>query len=189
VSLLALRGDAERESGMLLRLGWTLASGLLKPRLTMLEDVRVPLRVWPNDLDVNRHMNNSRYLLAMDLGRWDYGLRSGVLQPAFRRRWFPVAGSVTLGFRRPLDPFQRFELVTRLVAWDAKWLWFEQRFEVDGRVHAVGRVKALFRGPRGNVPTADLLEAIGRPELRSPPLPEPIRLWREAEQAERSAGA
>jgi hypothetical protein len=27
-------------------------------------------------------------------------------------------------------------------------VWFEQRFEVAGRLHALGRVKALFRGPR-----------------------------------------
>ena len=121
---------------MLLRLGWTLASGLAKPRQDLIGECRVALRVWPNDLDSNLHMNNSRYLLAMDLGRWDYGVRTGVIQQALRRRWFPVAGSVMLRFRKSLDPFQRFELRTRVVAWDEKWWWFEQRFEVDGRLHA-----------------------------------------------------
>jgi hypothetical protein len=63
------------ESGVLLRLWYTLATGLARPRLGVLDECRVALRVWPNDLDSNLHMNNSRYLLAMDLGRWDYGLR------------------------------------------------------------------------------------------------------------------
>ena len=173
---------------MLLRLWYTLASGLARPRHDPLDESRVSLRVWPNDLDINLHMNNSRYLLAMDLGRWDYGLRCGVLQAALRRRWFPVLGSETLGFRRALDPFQRFELATRVVGWDEKWWWFEQRFEVAGRVHAVGRVKALFRGPEGHVPPAALLAAIGRSDA-SPPLPEPIRLWRDAEAVERAIGS
>ncbi len=170
---------------MLLRLWYTLATGFARPRLGLLDEGRVSLRVWPNDLDVNLHMNNSRYLLAMDLGRWDYGLRSGFLLPAFRRRYFPVLGSETLRFRRALDPLQRFGLVTRLVAWDEKWWWFEQRFEVGGEVHAVGRVKALFRGPKGNVPTAALLEAAGLAGARQPEMPESIRIWQQAEDAER----
>ncbi len=170
---------------MLLRLWYTLATGLARPRQNLLDECRVSLRVWPNDLDANLHMTNSRYLLAMDLGRGDYGLRTGMLQPAFRRRWFPVVGSATLRFRRSLDPFQRFELATRLVAWDEKWWWFEQRFEVGGEGHAVGRVKALFRGPKGNVSTAALLEAAGCVDLPTPLLPETIRLWQQADEAER----
>jgi acyl-CoA thioesterase FadM len=174
---------------VLLRLGWTLASGLVKPRQDVLGECRVALRVWPNDLDSNLHMNNSRYLLAMDLGRWDYGLRTGVIQAALRRRWWPVAGSAMLRFRRSLDPFHRFELRTRVVAWDEKWWWFEQRFEVDGRAHAVGRVKALFRGPEGSVATAAVLAAIGRAGLASPAMPEAIRFWQQSEEAERHGAA
>ena len=178
-------GPIGEESGVLLRLWYTLATGLARPRLGVLDECRVALRVWPNDLDSNLHMNNSRYLLAMDLGRWDYGLRAGVLQPAFRKGWFPVVGSATLRFRRALGPFQRYELRTRLAAWDEKWWWFEQRFEVGSHVHAVGRVKALFRGRTSNVPPAALLEAAGLAHVPPPPLPEAIRLWQEAEDAER----
>jgi acyl-CoA thioesterase FadM len=104
-----------------------------------------------------------------------------VIQQALRRRWFPVAGSVMLRFRKSLDPFQRFELRTSVVGWDEKWWWFEQRFEVDGRLHALGRVKALFRGPQGSVPTAIVLAAIGRPDVTPLDMPEAIRLWQQAE--------
>jgi acyl-CoA thioesterase FadM len=124
----------------------------------------------------------------MDLGRWDYGVRTGVIQQALRRRWFPVAGSVMLRFRRSLDPFQRFELRTRVVGWDEKWWWFEQRFEVDGRLHALGRVKALFRGPEGSVSTAAVLAAIGRPDLAPLDMPEAIRLWQQAEATDAPSG-
>jgi acyl-CoA thioesterase FadM len=172
---------------MLLRLWFTLATGVFKPRLRLLDECLVALRVWPNDLDVNLHLTNSRYLLAMDLGRWDFGMRTGVGRAMATRRWFPLVGSATLRFRKGIGPFQRYELRTRLVAWDEKWCWFEQRFCVGDTVHAVGRVKVLFRGPQGNVPTAELLSACGAREAPPRQLPESIRLWLAAEDAERGS--
>jgi len=173
---------------MVLRLLAVLAASLLRPRAGFLDECAITLRVWPNDLDSNLHMTNSRYLLAMDVGRWDLVVRTGFWRVLWRRRWFPVLASATLRFRRPLDPFQRYRLVTRLVAWDEKWGFIEQRFEREGSVHAVGRVKALFRGPEGQVPTAALLAAAGYLEAPARQLPEAIRLWQEAEAAERRAG-
>ena len=125
---------------MLLRQWLTLASAFWKPRLHLLDECRTVLRVLPNDLDVNLHLTNSRYLLAMDVGRWDFSVRTGMWRVMHQRRWFPLLGSATLRFRKGLDPFQRYELSTRLVAWDEKWCWFEQRFCVGETVHAVGRV-------------------------------------------------
>jgi acyl-CoA thioesterase FadM len=168
---------------MLFRLWNTLATGLAKPRLGVLDEGVLLLRVWPNDLDANVHMTNSRYLLAMDLGRWDFALRSGMARHMWRKRWFPALGSATLRFRRSLDPFQRYSLGTRLVAWDEKWCWFEQRFLVGDALHAVGRVKILFRGPNGNVPTAEFLAACGLEGAPARNLPEAIRLAQEAEDA------
>ena len=177
------RGNG-KESGMLLRQWFTLVSGFFKPRLRFFDECSVALRVWPNDLDVNVHMTNSRYLLAMDLGRWDFGVRTRLWREMGRRRWFPLVGSATLRFRKGLDPFQRYELRTRLVAWDEKWCWFEQRFCVGEALHAVGRVKVLFRGPQGNVPTAELFAACGAAGAPARQVPENIRLWLEAEGAE-----
>jgi hypothetical protein len=113
--------------------------------------------------------------------------RTGFWRELLRRRWFPVVGSATLRFRRSLDPFQRYRLATRFVAWDEKWCFLEQRFERGGHVHAVGRVKALFRGPQGQVSTAALLAAAGYPDAPARQLPEAIRRWQEAEAAESEA--
>jgi len=170
---------------MVLRLLAALVAALFGPRTGFLDERAIALRVWPNDLDSNLHMTNSRYLLAMDVGRWDLVAGTGFWRELWRRRWFPLLGSATLRFRRPLDPFQRYRLVTRLVAWDEKWCFIEQRFEREGHVHAVGRVKALFRGPEGQVPTAALLAAAGYPGAPPRQMPEAMRLWQEAEAAER----
>ena len=49
--------------------------------------LQLPLRVLPNDLDTNLHLNNGRYLTLMDLGRVDLMLRMGVMGELRRRRW------------------------------------------------------------------------------------------------------
>jgi acyl-CoA thioesterase FadM len=170
---------------MLLRLGLVVARGLAGRRIGFLEESAVPMRVWPNDLDANLHMNNSRYLLAMDVGRWDLVVRTGLLGQLHRRRWYPVLASATVRFRRPLDPWQRYTLRTHLFAWNEKWTFLEQRFEIGGQAHAIGRVKALFRGRGGNVPTAALFEAAGVRDVPPVRLPEDVRAWLEAERLER----
>jgi len=48
-----------------------------RPRVSIWVGSRTPFRVLPNDLDVNRHMNNARYLAFCDLGRLDLMIRSG----------------------------------------------------------------------------------------------------------------
>ena len=73
---------------MVLRLLAVLAASLLRPRAGFLDECAITLRVWPNDLDSNLHMTNSRYLLAMDVGRWDLVVRTGFWRVLWRRRWF-----------------------------------------------------------------------------------------------------
>ncbi len=136
----------------------------------------ITLRVWPNDLDLNLHLNNGRFLTIMDLGRFDLMFRLGLVGVAFKNRWRPMLGAGTIRFRKPLAPFARYQLKTRLVCWDDKWLYFEQRFEKDGRIAAAALVRGLLRGPEGNVPTAELLAASGF-QVDSPPIPEPVRAW------------
>jgi acyl-CoA thioesterase FadM len=118
----------------------------------------------------------------MDLGRMDLVLRTGLGRELLRRRWRPVVGSATLRFRRGLAPFARYELATRLVGWDEKWLFLEQRFERGGELCARGFVKALFRGPDGSVPSAELVAALGVTSP-SPELPEGLHQWMEAERS------
>jgi acyl-CoA thioesterase FadM len=158
-----------------IRLLKVLALWLLKPRIGLYDEASVRLRTWPFDLDLNGHMNNGRYLTLMDLGRISYMLRTGMLIPLLKRRWFPVLAAAQIRFRRSLLPFQAFELKTRLVAWDDKWCYMEQRFEVDGHVMAIGYVQALFRSRKGNVPSTELLALIGKQGEVSPPIPEAFK--------------
>ncbi len=126
---------------------------------------RVALRVWPSDLDTSLHMNNGRYLTIMDLGRMDWTVRCGLLKIVLRKKWVPVATTVTARFVREMRCWQKFHLETRIVGWLDTQRFFEHRFLFDGgsrhgELAAVALVKAgIYDRPnRRMVPIDALLE-------------------------------
>ena len=164
---------------LLLRTLWKALTLKLRPPLDPLGTSVLVFRVWPNDLDVNIHMNNGRFLSVMDLGRFDLSFRTQLGRVMLRHRWRALVGGVTIRYRRSLDPFEAYELHTRILGWDAKWFFLEQRFlKQGGDLAAEGVVRALFRGREGNVPIAEVLSQMGYegPALE---VPESIRRWAE----------
>lgn len=127
----------------------------------------VMFRVWPTDCDVNMHMNNGRYLTLMDLGRINFMTRVGLLGKLMRRRWFPVIASVSSSYLRPLPPFRRFRLTTRLLGWDEKYFYMEQCFYSNGRLCANMLVKGLMLDSGKPVPSDEVL-ALLQPGIQSP---------------------
>lgn len=170
------------------RFVFVLLMALFRRVLGPLDESVHSFRVWPNDLDVNFHMNNGRYLTIMDLGRVDLMIRTGLGWMALRRGWSPLVGSATIRFRRSLDPFQTYQLKSRVLCWDEKWFFIEQRFERRGELIAAGLVKGLLRGREGNIPTADVLRSLNL-NVPSPEIPEYIRLWRRSEAASANGAA
>jgi acyl-CoA thioesterase FadM len=164
-----------------MRLLSTLLKAARDPRLGPLDESVLPMRVWPHDLDFNAHLNNGRYLSLMDFGRFHLMARMGALRPAVRRRWRPIVGSAIIRFRRSLGPGESFDLRTRVVCWNEKWVFFEQRFERHRKIVATGLVKGLLRGPDGNVPMSEVMRLIGHEGLASPPFPEAVELWQRME--------
>lgn len=168
-----------------LRLIRVVVAALFGRRLTLLDDSVVRLRVWPNDLDFNLHMNNGRYLTVMDLGRTDLMLRVGLFGLLWRRRWAPVLGGATIRYRRSLAAFAGYRLRSRLLGWDEKWLYLDQSFEdATGAVAAHAVVKAVFRRRGGTVPTAEIAAAFGWTGP-SPALPAYVQALRDGEEAMR----
>ncbi|HXI14244.1 MAG TPA: acyl-CoA thioesterase [Thermoanaerobaculia bacterium] len=169
---------------LLLRLLFFGFASRRRDSITILDSSTIRLRVYPNDLDLNFHMNNGRYLSIMDVGRTDLLGRIGLLPILLRRKWFPIVGSATIQFLRPLNPFKKYDLTSRIVCWDEKWFYVEQLFEREGKVCAAGYIKGLLRGPSGNVTPREVAEALGSDPV-SPAPPEWIVRWREWEQLKR----
>ena len=149
-----------------LRLLWTLLMARLRGPLPLDATVVQRWRVLPNDLDVNRHMNNGRDLTMVDLGLVEFFARTGFLRALLRRRWRPMAGGVLMHFRRGLDPFERYELHFRWLCSDARWNYMAIEFRRDGVLHAAGLMKGGAVARSGLVPTADYWRLwLQRPEL------------------------
>ncbi|OJX13889.1 MAG: hypothetical protein BGO77_01060 [Caedibacter sp. 37-49] len=113
----------------------------------------VSFRVVPTDIDLNLHMTNSRYSSLMDLGRLDLLLRSSGRDFFLKKKWQAVLGASHIRFRRSLKCFQKFELQSRVIGWDEKWFYIEQRIFSNGHLITVAILKALFVNRRGSVPT------------------------------------
>lgn len=167
---------------LLIRLIATLLSCWRAPRVHILDQVRLRFLVWPNDLDNNLHMNNGRYLTIMDLGRLALMTRLGLVPVIAKRRWAPVVGGILVRFRKSLSPFQRYTLTTRVLGWDEKWVYLQHSFDTPRGPACIAVVRACFRIKGGTVPSAEIMEVLGYPDLVSPPLPEAVQKWSDAEQ-------
>ena len=167
---------------LILRLLYVVLGTLWRPRLGPLDESVIPLWVLPNDLDLNLHLNNGRYLTLMDLGRVDLMVRVGMVGALWRRRWNPVIASVTIRFRRPLGLWRRFSIHTRLLCWDDRWFYMEQRFTRRGETAAVAIVKARFMAADGRKLAPAEVVAATEHAMDSPPMPPGVREWVEAEE-------
>jgi acyl-CoA thioesterase FadM len=154
---------------VLLGLPWLRRRGLF-------DEARLQFRVWPNDCDINLHMNNGRYLTLMDLGRVQLLAQTGLLRQVLRQRWQLMLVGADINFLRGLSPFERFTLVTRLLTWDEKYFYIEQRFERGQTLCAVAMVKGLILARGGRVVLDDAVAALGL-KISAPPLPPVIRQW------------
>jgi hypothetical protein len=99
----------------------------------------------------------------------------------FRKKWFPVLAGLQVRFRRPLNLWQKFEIHTRIVTWDVKWIYLEQKIMRNGELALHAYLKGVFTGPKGSVPITRLLELMGVRET-PPPMPPALALWMEAEE-------
>lgn len=163
-----------------LRLLRVLVAAPLRPRIDFFQESRLTFRVLPHDLDANLHMNNARYLALMDLGRYDLVLRTGMWKPMRTYRWQPVVGETLVRYRRPLRPFQSLHLISRVRAWDERWLFIEHRIESGGQLACHAIVRAAFLEYGRTVPPSRVAGAAGFAGV-PPEQPPWVRSWRETD--------
>ncbi|MGA1836646.1 acyl-CoA thioesterase [Herbiconiux sp. 11R-BC] len=136
-----------------------------------------PFRVLPTDLDVLRHMNNGVYLSVLDIARLDLMQRSGMWPKLQERGWYPVVVAESISFRRSLELWQRFTVETRVLGFDEKAIYVEQRFVRGGEVCARAYIRARFLKRGGGVVTVDELRAIVGPVPDDGRMPAWLLTW------------
>lgn len=162
---------------LLFRMIWIWIGAYFRSELAPTDKSTLILRVLPTDLDVFMHMNNSRYLALMDLGRLDLIIRNGVANNMAKAKWYPIVGVAQIRYRKSLNPFQTYQLTSQIVYWSDKWFYVEQCFIRKDTVCAVALVKGLIRGPQGNISTAEILRVAGYPDHSKPDIPSQWQQW------------
>ena len=163
-----------------LRSARVLLAAQFGPRLDFDGESVLKLWVGLGDVDVFWELNNGRHLTLMDLGRFDLGVRSGLVKVVHREGWGLTVGGASVRFRHRVPPLSRVLLRSRVVGRDDRWFYFHQKIERRGRVCSAALVRTAVVANRGVVPVERVLEAMGRPGW-APALPEWVRAWIRAE--------
>ncbi len=135
---------------------------------------------WPWDLDPWRELNNGRTLTLYDLGRIPMARRLGLVSALRRNGWGLTVAGVSVRYRARVRAMQRFEMRSRAIGWDERFLYLEQGIWLGEKCANHMLLRAAATGPEGIVPPARVAAAMGL-EAKSPPLPEWVRNWIEAE--------
>lgn len=173
---------------LLLRLAWTWLARLWRRPVPPFGPCVTPFRVWPTDLDLYLHVNNGVCLSLLDVARVDLMYRARLTGPVRARGWYPVVAAETIRFRKSLQPFDRFRVVSRVIGWDDKALLMGQDFMRGDEVVASAVIRSRFRAKGGgSVAPADLA-AVAGVSPHWPPLPDWVARWNDAQRPSGAAG-
>lgn len=126
-----------------LRVVIVLLRQLFRARVRPTDTFDVPFRAWPWSCDLNFHVNNAQYLYFMELARWAFTLRTGLLRQVYRDQVQLLVAGTSILYRRPIGMLRRFTLRTRLLAADRRWFYFLHE-AVDHRGEVA--MRAVLRG-------------------------------------------
>ena len=136
---------------------------------------------WPWDLDLWMELNNGRTLTLYDLGRLPLARRTGLLDVLARQGWSMAMAGCSMRWRRRVRMFDRLDMYTRCVGWDARFIYMEQSmWKSDGDCANHNLVRAVVSDRNGIVSPAKVMQAMGQQEA-SPPLPDWVRAWAAAD--------
>ena len=160
------------------RLFWLLFWRLKKAKSIGFLDVSyMDCRVWPFDCDINMHLTNARYPALMDLGRTYMLAEMGQLKPLLKLKWLPVVNASEFTFIKDIKPLQSFHLDTRVLGWDEKYFYIEQRFVSDRGLHAIANVRGLFVCKGRKISSQELVAQVGF-DGAAPQLPAAVEEWK-----------
>lgn len=165
-----------------LRLVWFFLFGRFRPQCSIFEVCSTPFIVIPTDLDVLLHVNNGRYLSILDIARLDFMSRSGMLAKFNKQGWYPVVSAETIYFKRALKVFQRFKVESRVLGWDEKYFYLQQRFVRKDELIAQAIIQAQFRKKMGGPVSPAEIIALDNPPKDFSAIPEWVINWSKSQK-------
>ncbi|KAM0124588.1 hypothetical protein ACHAPC_010865 [Botrytis cinerea] len=89
-----------------------------------------------SECDYNLHKSNSTYWTDLDMSRGRLGLllfQKGLSVFPGKDATLSILSSNSIVFRQEIKPFQSYEIWTRVLSWDHKWLYLVSHIVVKGR--------------------------------------------------------
>lgn len=134
-------------------------------------------RALPSDCDINFHLTNSRYPAFMDLARTYMLSEMGLLKRFLKLGWMPIINAAEFTYIRDIKPFAKFDIESKMVGWDEKYFYVEQRFVSERGLHCIAHVRGVFVCKRKQVPISAMLEEI-KFNAAQPELPIEVQKWK-----------
>lgn len=135
----------------------------------------------PWDIDPWRELNNGRTLTLYDLARIPFAQRTGMTTMLRREGWGMAVAGASVRYRQRVRMFATLRVRSRLLGWDARFLYLEQSMWLKTGACAS---HALFRSAvtdrNGIVTTDRVMQALDIDEA-SPALPRWAQAWVDAE--------
>lgn len=131
---------------------------------------------WPWDLDFWLELNNGRTLTLYDLGRIPLAKRMGLLKALSNNKWGLTVAGTSVRYRRRIRIFQKFEIHSRAMGWDDRFLYLEQTIWTKGHCANQALYRTAVTGPDGIMDPAKVAVAMGM-DAQSPELPEWVQNW------------
>jgi len=103
----------------------------------------IQTRVMPNDLDLNLHVNNGRYMTLCDFNRVDLFVRTGLARLMVKNGWAPIVAEHTMTYIKPLSVFDKIKVTMEITHWDEKFFYSTHEFYKHDKKIAEGTSKAL----------------------------------------------
>ncbi len=164
-----------------LRLIFTLLRAWRLPRFAVGTTLERSFRVLPNDIDINGHMNNGRYMTIVDLMLMEYFVRIGFAGVLIKQKWRRMSGGSFITYRRGLKPFQKYQLRYKIDACDEFWNFMRFEFLDGDKVCASGYMKGAAVSREGLVPNTKSYAALGLGVLPNA-VPDAVQHWLAAEK-------
>jgi len=156
-----------------------LAAGRRQP-VGLLDTVVSQHIAWPWDIDPWKDLNNGRTLTLFDLGRIQLAQASGLNGALLKNRWGIVVAGNTTRYRKRITMFQRFEMRTRVVGWDHRFVYMEQAMWRGDECCNHILVRGAVTSRTGIVPPEKVVAALGADTV-SPELPAWVHHWAAAD--------
>lgn len=104
------------------------------------------------ECDSNGHKGNSSYLTDLDISRSNlcnllFGQALKMGPGPMSGKYFLALGGVACTFKREIRPYQQYQVWSRLLSWDEKWLYIVSHFVDAGNHHAQEDLSSVNSDP------------------------------------------